>query len=90
MSKEVGQAPPTKVDTDDIFAGLASAARAQSVAKETAPLKIPPKWLRRPCGARFAVSIHYSGIYNGSVWSHSLWPSSRKCGTGGEGTVLKF
>ena len=59
VSNEVDQAPPTKVDADDVFAGLASAARAQSVAKEIAPLKIPPKWLRRPCGARFSVSVPY-------------------------------
>lgn len=47
---------PKAVDTDDVFAGIASAGRAQSVSMETAPLKTPPKWLRRPCGASFAVS----------------------------------
>ena len=48
--------PPKQMDTEDVFAGLVSSARAQAAAAETAPLKTPPKWLRRPCGASFAVS----------------------------------
>ncbi len=53
--KETEEAPQ-QADTNDVFAGLASAARARTAATETAPLKIPPKWLRRPCGASFSVS----------------------------------
>ena len=48
--------PAVEVSSDDIFAGLASSAKAQTTAIESSPLKTPPKWLRRPCGANFSVS----------------------------------
>lgn len=46
--------PAVQANSEDVFAGLAS--RAQAAAMETCPLKKPPKWLRRPCGANFSVS----------------------------------
>ena len=48
--------PAVQVDSDDVFAGLASSAKARTAAVQSSPLKTPPKWLRRPCGANFSVS----------------------------------
>ena len=48
---------PVPVPSDDVFAGIA-AAKAQRASVDSAPLKTPPKWFRRPCGASFAVSCY--------------------------------
>lgn len=50
-------------DVDDPFsaqihqAQLQQQQQQQKTAPSSAPLKKPPKWLRRPCGATFAVSV---------------------------------
>ena len=46
------------MSSDDVFAGIA-AAKTQRAPVDSAPLKTPPKWFRRPCGASFAVSYIY-------------------------------
>ena len=43
---------PAPVATDDIFAGIAA---KPHLPIDSAPLKTPPKWFRRPCGAKFTV-----------------------------------
>ena len=51
-------------DVDDPFMSQIHQAQQQQqlqqqkTAATSAPLKKPPKWLRRPCGATFAVSCH--------------------------------
>ena len=44
------------ISSDDIFANIAAAKTQRATVGDSAPLKTPPKWFRRPCGARFAVS----------------------------------
>ena len=48
-------------DVDDPFSAQIHHAQQQQqqqkAALTSAPLKKPPKWLRRPCGASFAVSV---------------------------------
>jgi protein transport protein SEC31 len=48
--------------SDDPFANLTMRPRQQPV--ETAPLKKPPKWFRRPCGARFAFGGKLVSFYD--------------------------
>ena len=45
-----------------MFAGIA-AAKTQQAPVDSAPLKTPPKWFRRHCGASFAVSYMYMYMY---------------------------
>ena len=47
------------IPSDDVFAGIAAAKTQHAAVADSAPLKTPPKWFRRPCGARFAVSYMY-------------------------------
>jgi len=42
------------VDPSDPFSGISL--QSPLVQSNAAPLKAPPKWLRRPCAANFAVS----------------------------------
>ena len=48
-------------DVDDPFTSQIHQAQQQQQQQQqkaaSAPLKKPPKWLRRPCGATFAVSL---------------------------------
>lgn len=48
-------------DVDDPFTSQIHQAQQQQQQQQqkaaSAPLKKPPKWLRRPCGATFAVSF---------------------------------
>ena len=48
-------APPPS--SGDFFNDLSSSVASRNRVVETAPLKTPPKWFRRPCGASFAVSV---------------------------------
>lgn len=45
----------------DFFDDVKVSVAARSRAVETTPLKTPPKWFRRPCGASFAVSVQVKG-----------------------------
>ena len=64
-------APPTP--TDDVFAGIAAGARMQHREPvDSAPLKTPPRWLRRPCGANFAVSCRFIIIACCTVHVHDM------------------
>jgi len=50
-------------DADDPFTSQIHQAQQQQQQQQqqraaSAPLKKPPKWLRRPCGAKFAVSLN--------------------------------
>ena len=49
-------------DVDDPFTSQIHQAQQQQQQQQqkaaSAPLKKPPKWLRRPCGATFAVSLN--------------------------------
>lgn len=47
---------PAPVSGGAFFDGVSAAVAPRHQAAETAPLKTPPKWFRRPCGANFAVS----------------------------------
>ncbi len=51
------EAPPPSSGEDFFNTVKPSANRipSRSVAVETTPLKTPPKWFRRPCGATFSV-----------------------------------
>ena len=53
---EMTSAPSSGSDFFDGVAGTSPGVPRRQVAMETAPLKTPPKWFRRPCGASFAVS----------------------------------
>jgi len=48
-------------DVDDPFTSQIHQAQQQQQQQQqkaaSAPLKKPPKWLRRPCGATFAVCV---------------------------------
>ena len=54
-------------DVDDPFMAQIHQAQQQQqqqkAAPTSAPLKKPPKWLRRPCGATFAVSFSEIGCH---------------------------
>ena len=53
------QAPaPPPPSGGSFFDGVTAQVAPRSQVVETAPLKTPPKWFRRPCGARFAVSTY--------------------------------
>ena len=59
-------------DVDDPFTSQIHQAQQQQQQQQqkaaSAPLKKPPKWLRRPCGATFAVSLNdYTYVY--SSWN---------------------
>ena len=43
-----------EVDPSDPFSGISS--QSSLTSSSTMSLKAPPKWLRRPCAANFAVS----------------------------------
>lgn len=49
-------------DVDDPFTSQIHQAQQQQQQQQqkatSAPLKKPPKWLRRPCGATFAVRVN--------------------------------
>ncbi len=56
-----GEEVPTEVLSsggdffDEVSSSSAGSRSLQRQAVETAPLKTPPKWFRRPCGASFTV-----------------------------------
>ena len=45
-----------EVDPSDPFSGISP--QSSLTSSSTVSLKAPPKWLRRPCAANFAVSYH--------------------------------
>ena len=54
--EDVATSPSSGGDFFDAVKLSANRAPNHSVAIGTAPLKTPPKWFRRPCGASFSVS----------------------------------
>ena len=52
---DVEKNTPTAAPSDDPFACIAASSK-KARAVDHAPLKSPPKWFKRPCGANFGVS----------------------------------
>ena len=50
---------PVQSSGGDFFNEILGSSKPRHQAVESAPLKTPPKWFRRPCGASFAVSMSF-------------------------------